>query len=601
MKICFLGAASVGKSTFLSLLPHLKYQDGSYCHVPFEKADNTDNEDASYISEGAHAISNGEMLPPTTGIRKGTAIIHIPAAGEQELDFIDLPGSSFTKGYEDSCARVVQDIRSYINECECIYFFIEPDDLKTDGGKELFHIFCNVLLDYQKKNKHTPPLICLTLTKADKADHEDIRRGKATPEQVRAYFEEHAGEHLKTMAQHAGGSFFFYAAFSALRQDGLSQGEFSQLFKPLLETKKKHRAMAMLSWLIPAAILLGIGWLYFADIAPKARSAEQDRIQSVLNDTTVTAENVDELLSLAAKLKDGMARQKQEQRIKQAWDQLRQYGEANVKRAKKEYYLNPVENNRIAYNDTKKEYERKFGSKSPLPSNLNINTSVTEIPVLDEILHTRDVNGHMPTFLSMRNLKIQTFLNRFYTECDEAQKILQAVSMAKLFAQKERYVLSVQTKLNTNNRLIFYVQTKPVPIGELYADDEKDEVNKIESPDVAEYRKSLEFEWCIGMPLELHVWNNNYHKLSFTGRIVPARGERIAIRRFCRLDNTALSDTDKEWHREIKLNVNLYHNGKELQKGDLDLVEEFILSDAYWQKRRDDIKQRIIDKELEEL
>lgn len=604
MKICFLGAASVGKSTFLAALSCKKIDSsGAYWHFPMEKQDGSSNEDAKRNAEIAEAIRNGYIQPATTEVHYGEGIIHFPGqSNDLRVEYIDFPGSAFSKGYDSSDAESIEPIRSHVKDCYCFYLFIAPDDLSQDGGASRIKTFLNVFYDCKEKNPQSmKPYVCLALTKADKVDDEDIRNGKSTPTYVKEYFEKHAGDNLTALINEVGDDRLFYAAFST-RRDGeldLNDNEFRQLFHPLVNaTNDIARRKKFLWYAGMFSVILG-GSTFFFFILPEWRRQADEKIVAEIHEMLpVTTHNIKTLESKVKKIKVQDTRVREERLLQKAIEKLREIKTDAVKEAKIAYYKDPSDENKRRYLTECELYKKCFDD---FPHILKFNPIVEELPIIDSILHTRNTDNHLPSYLNARNIKIQEYHRRFSLNCTEAGQIKQAIQTSQMLSEMHDYTLIMKVDpMEDNNRMAFMVQTKSAPKGKSYPDDEEDDVKAKGFNKQSEFNEKISFKWDASKPLELHVWNNNYHVTSFTGRIAPAPGEKFPIRHFCKLTQATLTDTDGGWHEEVRITTHIFADGRKLESSDIDLVEKYIYDNAYWQERRESV-QEIINNELNKL
>ena len=607
MKICFLGAASVGKSTFLAALSCKKPDpSGAYWHFPMKKKDGKSNEDARRNAKAAETIRAEETLPPTAEVHSGEGIIHFPEqSNELRVEYIDFPGSAFSKGYDSSDAESIEPIRRHVKDCDCFYLFIEPDDLNRDGGASRIKTFLNVFRDRKETNTNPKPIrpyVYLALTKADNVDEEDIRDGKSTPAQVKEYFEKHTdADCLAALITEVGGDRLFYAAFSSRRDGGLNlnDNEFRQLFYPLVAATNAMASRKKFLWYagIPLAIVGVIAFCLFKLLAWREQ-ADKSIVEEIHEMLPVTMHNIKTLESKVKEIKDQTTRVREERELQVEIAELKRKKADGVKEAKRAYYLNPSQVNRNRYIEESGEYKKIFET---LPSSLNINSIIEELPVVDDILHTRNTDNHLPSYLNARNHKIQEYLRRFSCNCTEAGQIIQAIQISQMLSETHHYIMSVKmNKMNDNHRLAFFVQTNSAPKGKPHPNDEEDEVKAKGFTKQAEFNEKISFEWNASKPLELHVWNDNYNWCSFMGRIVPASGEKFPIRHFCHLTQAPLNDTGKDWHKEVRITTHIYAGDRKLEASDINLMEKYIYDNAYWQERRDSV-QEIINNELNEL
>lgn len=606
MKICFLGAASVGKSTFLAALP-CKNPDrsGAYWHFPMERQDGTKNEDAQRIAEIAQAIQGGHIPPATTEVHSGEGIIHFPEqSNDLCVEYIDFPGSAFSKGYDSSDAEIVEPIRSHAKDCDCFYLFIEPDDLNRDGGASRIKTFLNVFRDRKETNTNPKPIspyVCLTLTKADNVDEEDIRDGKSTHAQVKEYFEKHTDADCLAALRTEVGDGLFYAAFSTRRGGklNLNDNEFRQLFYPLVDATNTLERNKKILWYAGIFIaILGCSAFYLCILPKWQAQADKRIVDQIYEMLPVTTHNIKSIESKAREIKVPATRVSVERSLQKPIEELKRIKTDDVKEAKKAYYMNPSDENKRRYFSECESYKKGFDD---LPYMLKVNPIVEELPIIDNILHTRNTDNHLPSYLNARNHKIQEYLRRFSHNCTEAGQIIQAIQISQMLSETHHYTMSVKVdKLKDDNRMAFLVQTKSAPKGECYPKDEEDDVKAKGFTNQAEFNEKISFEWNASKPLELHVWNDNYNWCSFMGRIAPAPGEKFPIRHFCKLTQATLTDTNRGWHKDVRITTHIYVDDRKLESSDIDLMQRYIYDNVYWQERRNSV-QEIINNELNNL
>lgn len=605
MKICFLGAAGVGKSTFLSALTCMTPDSkGAYCRFPMEKSDGSPNEGVKSIRQAADAIRRGEIIPATTVVRDVAARLSFPDLRRSlDVEFIDLPGSTFSMGYDESDAASLAEIRNHVNACSCIYFFIEPQDLARDKGESRILTFLNVLRDYKAKNGKNkdavPPLVCLTLTKADAvsiSENEAIHRGEASPVDVKKYFEEHAGSNLAALEREVGINYLFYAAFSSVRGGrlNLNTNEFTQLFKPLV----KHIddvdwwdwIKKILLWCLGVLAVCGLLWGIIDAITDIKRKEQKDIIEQ-LNRTDTTPESYKTKRELIERIEDTVIQKNAREKLEQEIEKQRGELSEQIRTAKEEYYRSPILENKRHYNKLTENYVKNFPGH-PLPEDLKIDPRIEEIPIIDKILHVQNVNDSISAYLSARSSVIEEYLEQISGNGAEVGEIRHALDTARILCEPRDYTMYVDTnRLDGDNRLAFYVQTKVAPGGELYPEDEEGAVKDAGFKKQAEFHENILFEWQAGTHLELHVWDNNYHWTSFDGRIVSY--DRLAIGRFCGLQSCPLSDPQKDWHKGIRVSTRIYCDGQEIKKESVDSVEKYIFGNGYWEQRKDYINSQL--------
>lgn len=281
MKICFLGAASVGKTTFVSALLNMAESYPRF-YAPFKDAAGNPNSAVKDIQKDAETLARGGSVPATTMIRKVYGLLLQGENEGVEIEFIDLPGSLFTQGYLRKDLNAIKSIRDFVLTSDYLFFFFEPDDFEQNKGERV-RTFMEVLQDYYDVTGSAKiPHVTLVLTKADLCPQVYMRGKDCTnPEDVRKYMAEHSDGAIDKLIKMAHGehcvSFAAISTRSSKSPLVLSAADFKGLFQDIFvrthaRIQATRRAKIVKRGLLAAGIVLlsatGIWWCINRPTAP---------------------------------------------------------------------------------------------------------------------------------------------------------------------------------------------------------------------------------------------------------------------------------------------------------------------------------------------
>lgn len=233
LKICFLGATQAGKTTFMQ---------GLY---------NPDDPSAGRMKTVFSDTATGDYLKAeeaiaTTTVRRLDGVLEFSDGKEIAINFIDLPGEWFTQLYrdKDKSHAALDQIRPFVNECQYLYFFLSPDDLRDENALRA----CVGVVDDYKASTGEAPLISIVLTKCDLVP--ELKElvspaGKKSREVkenrdalIRQCIRTHAGDSVKqldVMESHAAAVHYSYLCVQpgGTGRPHLPSAQFDELFSPL--------------------------------------------------------------------------------------------------------------------------------------------------------------------------------------------------------------------------------------------------------------------------------------------------------------------------------------------------------------------------------
>lgn len=233
LKICFLGATQAGKTTFMQ---------GLY---------NPDDPSAGRMKTVFSDTATGDYLKAeeaiaTTTVRRLDGVLEFSDGKEIAINFIDLPGEWFTQLYrdKDKSHAALDQIRPFVNECQYLYFFLSPDDLKDENALRA----CVGVVDDYKASTGEAPLISIVLTKCDLVpelkdlvnfNERNSREVKGNSDAlIRQCIRTHAGDTVKqldVMESHAAAVHYSYLCVQpgGTGRPHLPSAQFDELFSPL--------------------------------------------------------------------------------------------------------------------------------------------------------------------------------------------------------------------------------------------------------------------------------------------------------------------------------------------------------------------------------
>lgn len=289
MKICFLGAASVGKTTFVSALLNMAESYPRF-YAPFKDAAGNPNSAVKDIQKDAETLARGGSVPATTMIRKVYGLLLQGENEGVEIEFIDLPGSLFTQGYLRKDLNAIKSIRDFVLTSDYLFFFFEPDDFEQNKGERV-RTFMEVLQDYYDVTGSAKiPHVTLVLTKADLCPQVYMRGKDCTnPEDVRKYMAEHSDGAINKLIKMAHGehcvSFAAISTRSSKSPLVLSAADFKGLFQDIfagLQATRRAKIVKRGLWAMGIALFCtaGIWWWVTQPKAPIGKSPLETRKQT---------------------------------------------------------------------------------------------------------------------------------------------------------------------------------------------------------------------------------------------------------------------------------------------------------------------------------
>lgn len=283
MKVCFLGAAAVGKTTFVSALLSMAESYPRF-YAPFTYPDGSGNDAVKDIMRDAEILAAGGTVPSTTIVRNVFGRLLLRQDTGVDIEFIDLPGSLFTRGYIEKDTEAIAQIRRFTLDSDYLYFFFEPDDFSGDCSERV-RTFLEVLQDYyDSAAADKAPHITIVLTKADLCPELYLNEnGRTNPDTLREYMAQRSGGLMAKLEETAGGSGnVSYAAISTRNEtSNLSlssvdfQGLFSKIFANLEAEGSKRKTKRFLVALGGVALA---GLAYF--LIPSLYGIYQEKLYS---------------------------------------------------------------------------------------------------------------------------------------------------------------------------------------------------------------------------------------------------------------------------------------------------------------------------------
>ena len=618
MKICFLGAAAVGKTTFVSALLSMAESYPRF-YAPFTYPDGSGNDAVKDIMRDAEVLAAGGTVPSTTIVRNVFGRLLLRQDAGVDIEFIDLPGSLFTRGYIEKDAEAIAQIRRFTLDSDYLYFFFEPDDF-SDDCSERVRTFLEVLQDYYDSAAvDKAPHITIVLTKADLCPELYLNEnGRTNPDTLREYMAQRSDGLMTKLEETVGGrGNVSYAAISTRNEtSNLSlssvdfQGLFSKIFANLEAEGSKRKTKHFMAALCVVAIAVLCGmWLFTSADSPidntASLKAKYDHYANVISEHEQDVLNKDNYAIVKESLIGDMA------------DAPTLVGETDLRSSAMELWqklcsdykqrllddiqskINDLkghwsESSYQRYGEIKKEYEDAFGMLPP------------ECTLLDTLqdYHTLRViagmsNSDICDKARSRVLAIEDYMRwqKAISNDTEKAEIRKAVELARYLCDSSN---SLTMEISASCMKIDQGETYWFIVDNNINYDVDEEENKVvdnvpdeklpQAPADGIVKQRVVFHWCFGKDISIRFWRNGWSEY-LCGAL------KLAYRNCALMDlcgARGLQSGEGEWcaaglsfsTRVFKGDATQRASGiQEITREDIQNMCRYILEDNYWNQK----------------
>lgn len=629
LKICFLGATQAGKTTFMQGLYNPDDPSAGRMKTVF-----SDTATGDYLKAGEATA--------TTTVRRLDGVLEFSNGQEITINFIDLPGEWFTQIYrdKDKSHAALELIRPFVNECQYLYFFLSPDDLKDENALRA----CVGVVDDYKASTGEAPFISIVLTKCDlvpelkELENPDGKKSRKVKENgealIRKCIRTHAGDSAKQLKLLESKAKRYHYSYLCVQPGGtgrphLPSAQFDKLFSPLY--RKTYTGPLMKGALMTlCALALGAVFVFVvyaginAQDKAKIRGLEEQVVS--LENKTFTNEGEWERFTRECDnlLQDcegsGTELFALRERLKTRKSELK---EAALKMVKTEYLQRCREGEYLEAEALKARYDliAKAGSaageallSAPVPGLPSVPPEMKDIRLLDAICNIPPYNpgkDELSAHLLARINAVDQYLKES-AACTpfERTRLESALKWARVFQTDNTYELIVELTGGWDDDFDMACIADTNDITDS-SDKQYDDVpSDAWMSDNNRFTAHKTITWKAGMPIRVSVYVNP--ALGFVRRVgtfyrLP---NEMSIKYFCNktkqkfnwsyearwMDPFSESDVmSMEYSFEVK------YKGTPVTPEIVSEVEKYFIFDDFWRQKRDEAYEtkRTFEAELE--
>lgn len=623
MKICFLGAAAVGKTTFVSALLSMAESYPRF-YAPFTYPDGSNNDAVKDIMRDAEVLAAGGTVPSTTIVRKVFGRLLLTQDTGVDIEFIDLPGSLFTRGYIDKDAEAIDQIRQFALDSDYLYFFFEPDDFSGDCSERV-RTFLEVLQDYyESAAPDKTPHITIVLTKADLCPELYLsENGRTNPDTLREYMVQRSDGLMTKLEETADGrGNVSYAAISTRNESSnlfLSsedfQGLFSKIFANLEAGRIKRGIKRYLAALCVVAIAVLSGmWLYTSPDSPIDNTAslevKYNRYAKVISEHKQDVLNKDNYARIKKELIEDMAdaptidgKTNLLSSATELWQKLvhdyKQRLLSDIKSRRDSLLVSWSEISYREYGRIRKEYEDAFGQ---LPPEYSLSNTLKDYHTIREIAGMS--NFDICDKARNRVSAIEDYMRwqRLISDDTEIGEIREALGLAKYLCGGS-YPLTLEITANCakihKDETYWSIVDNNINFDK--AQEEDDVVEEVPSdklPKASEdgvVSQRVLFHWSIGKDISIRFWERGNKRSGWDEHL---RGVIKLAHRNCALMDLCgargLQAGEGDWNAAgLSFSTRVFKgdatqrasSASEITQEDIQNMCKYILEDEYWNQK----------------
>lgn len=628
MKICFLGAAAVGKTTFVSALLSMAESYPRF-YAPFTYPDGSNNDAVKDIMRDAEVLAAGGTVPSTTIVRKVFGRLLLTQDSGVNIEFIDLPGSLFTRGYIDKDAEAIDQIRQFALDSDYLYFFFERDDFSGDCSERV-RTFLEVLQDYyDSAAPDKTPHITIVLTKADLCPELYLNEnGRTNPDTLREYMAQRSGGLMAKLEETAGGSGnVSYAAISTRNETSnlsLSSEDFQSLFSKIfanleagrIKRRIKHFMAALC--VVAIAVLCGM-WLFTSADSPidntASLEAKYHHYENVISEHEQDVLNKDNYAIVKKGLNEDMkdaptlvGKTDLRSSALELWQKLcndykqRLLDDIQSKINDLKGHLSEISYQR--YGEIKKEYEDAFGT---LPPEYTLPDTLKDYHILREIAGMS--NSDICDKARSRVSAIEDYMRwqKTISVDTEKEEIRNALKLAKYLCDSNNSLtlgITANCKKIHKGETYWFIADNNINFDEDQEEDdvvEKEPIEKLpEAPANGVVNQRVVVKWCFGKDISIRFWERgnlrSWETVNLRG-VINLAHQPCALTSLC--SASGLQAGEGDWRDAgLSFSTKVYKGDAtqrasgipEISRQDMQNVRRYILEDDYWEHKAEENK-----------
>lgn len=616
LKICFLGATQAGKTTFMQGLYNPDDPGAGRMKTVF-----SDTATGDYLKAGEATA--------TTTVRRLDGVLEFSDGKEITINFIDLPGEWFTQIYrdKDKSHAALELIRPFVNECQYLYFFLSPDDLKDESALRA----CVGVVDDYKASTGEAPFISIVLTKCDlvpelkeleNPDGKKSRKVKGNGEAlIRKCIRTHAGDSAKQLKLLESKAKRYHYSCLCVQPGGtgrphLPSAQFDELFSPLY--RETYTVPLLKGILMPLCVLL-LGAIIGVAVYTGIKARNKAKIRG-LEEQVVSLENktftnegewerftreCDDLLKVCEG--SGTELFALRERLKTRKSELK---ESALKMVKAEYLQRCREGQYLEAGALKARYETiaKAGSaageaflSAPAPDLPSMPPELKDIHLLDAICNIPPYNsgkGALSDHLLARIDAVDKYLKES-SACTPLERTLMesALKWARVFQTDNTYELIVKLTGGWDDDFdMACIAATDSTTGS--SDEPYDNVpSDAWMSDNNRFTAHMTITWKAGMPIRVSVYvNPALRSMRRVGTFYRLPNE-MSIKYFCNKTKQKFNwSYEAKWTdpfsesdvMSMEYSFEVKYKGTTVTPEIVSEVEKYFIFDDFWRQKRDE-------------
>lgn len=573
-------------------------------------------------------LKAGEATATTT-VRRLDGVLEFSDGKEITINFIDLPGEWFTQIYrdKDKSHAALELIRPFVNECQYLYFFLSPDDLKDESALRA----CVGVVDDYKASTGEAPFISIVLTKCDlvpelkeleNPDGKKSRKVKGNGEAlIRKCIRTHAGDSAKQLKLLESKAKRYHYSCLCVQPGGtgrphLPSAQFDELFSPLY--RETYTVPLLKGILMPLCVLL-LGAIIGVAVYTGIKARNKAKIRG-LEEQVVSLENktftnegewerftreCDDLLKVCEG--SGTELFALRERLKTRKSELK---ESALKMVKAEYLQRCREGQYLEAGALKARYETiaKAGSaageaflSAPAPDLPSMPPELKDIHLLDAICNIPPYNsgkGALSDHLLARIDAVDKYLKES-SACTPLERTLMesALKWARVFQTDNTYELIVKLTGGWDDDFdMACIAATDSTTGS--SDEPYDNVpSDAWMSDNNRFTAHMTITWKAGMPIRVSVYvNPALRSMRRVGTFYRLPNE-MSIKYFCNKTKQKFNwSYEAKWTdpfsesdvMSMEYSFEVKYKGTTVTPEIVSEVEKYFIFDDFWRQKRDE-------------